>query len=64
MAVNKFMNGLNKAVRFAENEDGITNDQTEHLLSLIAHNSYHAGQVVYIRRYLNQWPPPSGGDTW
>src|SRR5699024_4599212 len=64
LAVNKFSDGLNEALRFAENEDGVSNGQVEHLLSLISHNSYHSGQVVIIRRYLNQWPPPTGGDTW
>ena len=63
-AVNKFTDGLNEAVRFAENENGVSFSQAEYLLSLISHNSYHAGQVVIIRRYLNQWPPPTGGDTW
>ena len=31
---------------------------------MIAHNSYHLGQVVQIRRAFGAWPPPSGGDTW
>ena len=29
-----------------------------------SHNSYHLGQIVLIRRMLDSWPPPSGGDTW
>ncbi|QDI90692.1 DinB family protein [Salicibibacter halophilus] len=62
-AVDKFTNGLHEAVQLAKNEHGDSNSQ-EHLISLISHNSYHAGQVVFIRRYLDQWPPPSGGDTW
>ncbi|SDI47990.1 DinB family protein [Natribacillus halophilus] len=64
LAVNKFTDGLKGAIRFAENKHGVSNYQTEHLLSLMSHNSYHSGQVVIIRRYLNQWPPPMGGDTW
>ncbi len=28
------------------------------------HNSYHAGQIVLLRRMLGAWPPPGGGDTW
>jgi uncharacterized damage-inducible protein DinB len=29
-----------------------------------AHNSYHIGQIVLLRRQLNAWPPKAGGDTW
>ncbi|MBX2820140.1 MAG: DinB family protein [Rhodothermaceae bacterium] len=28
------------------------------------HVSYHAGQIVLIRRVLGAWPPPGGGHTW
>jgi uncharacterized damage-inducible protein DinB len=31
---------------------------------MVAHNSYHTGQIAMIRRILNAWPPKSGGDTW
>lgn len=31
---------------------------------MVAHNSYHAGQIVMIRHALKAWPPKSGGDTW
>jgi uncharacterized damage-inducible protein DinB len=34
------------------------------LWQLIAHNSYHIGQIVMIRRMLGAWPPRGGGDTW
>jgi uncharacterized damage-inducible protein DinB len=34
------------------------------LWQTIAHNSYHVGQIVLLRRFLNAWPPPGGGDTW
>jgi len=34
------------------------------LMVIINHNSYHAGQVVFVRRMIGAWPPPSGGDTW
>ena len=36
----------------------------EMLLAIGAHNSYHAGQVVFLRQILGKWPPPSGGLTW
>jgi uncharacterized damage-inducible protein DinB len=34
------------------------------LWQMVAHNSYHAGQIVLIRRALGVWPPRAGGDTW
>jgi uncharacterized damage-inducible protein DinB len=34
------------------------------LALLAAHNAYHAGQVVLLRRQLGSWPPPGVGDTW
>jgi uncharacterized damage-inducible protein DinB len=34
------------------------------LWQLVAHNSYHIGQIAMIRRILGAWPPKSGGDTW
>jgi uncharacterized damage-inducible protein DinB len=34
------------------------------LWQTIAHNSYHVGQIVLLRRFLKAWPPPAGGDTW
>jgi len=34
------------------------------LWQMVAHNSYHVGQIAMIRRTLNTWPPRGGGDTW
>jgi uncharacterized damage-inducible protein DinB len=34
------------------------------LWQLVAHNSYHVGQIAVIRRALGIWPPNNGGDTW
>jgi uncharacterized damage-inducible protein DinB len=34
------------------------------LWQMVAHNSYHAGQIAVIRRVLGAWPPRGGGDTW
>jgi uncharacterized damage-inducible protein DinB len=31
---------------------------------MVAHNSYHAGQIVVLRQMLGAWPPPAGGDSW
>lgn len=34
------------------------------LWQIVAHNSYHAGQIALLRRAMGIWPPPGGGDTW
>ena len=34
------------------------------LWQMVAHNRYHTGQIVMIRRMLGAWPPRAGGDTW
>ena len=34
------------------------------LWQIVAHNSYHTGQIVQLRRALSLWPPRAGGDTW
>jgi uncharacterized damage-inducible protein DinB len=34
------------------------------IFQLVAHNSYHIGQIVDLRRALGAWPPAKGGDTW
>jgi len=34
------------------------------LWQMVAHNSYHAGQIAMIRQALGAWPPRAGGDTW
>jgi uncharacterized damage-inducible protein DinB len=34
------------------------------LWQMVAHNSYHIGQIAMIRRMLGAWPPEGGGDTW
>ena len=36
----------------------------EMLATIAAHNSYHAGQVAFLRQLASHWPPPSGGLTW
>ena len=33
------------------------------LWQIVAHNSYHLGQIVLLRRLLNAWPEKMG-DTW
>jgi|SRR5579872_818900 uncharacterized damage-inducible protein DinB len=34
------------------------------LWQMVAHNSYHVGQIAMIRRTLGAGPPCGGGDTW
>ncbi len=34
------------------------------ITQMVAHNSYHTGQIAMMRRLLNAWPPRTGGDTW
>jgi uncharacterized damage-inducible protein DinB len=34
------------------------------LWQMVAHNSYHTGQIATIRRVLGAWPPRRGGDAW
>ena len=34
------------------------------LWQIMAHNSYHAGQIALLRRQAGAWPPERGGDTW
>ena len=34
------------------------------LWQMVAHNSYHSGQIAQLRRALGAWPPKTGGDTW
>lgn len=34
------------------------------LWQMVAHNSYHLGQIAMVRRMLGAWPPRGGGDSW
>jgi uncharacterized damage-inducible protein DinB len=34
------------------------------LWQMVAHNSYHTGQIATLRQMLGAWPPRGGGDTW
>jgi uncharacterized damage-inducible protein DinB len=34
------------------------------LWQMVAHNSYHVGQIAMVRRALGAWPPRGGGDSW
>jgi uncharacterized damage-inducible protein DinB len=67
-AVNRFEGGLERLKRLSCEVDLATKrgrwSPLEMLRLLASHNSYHLGQVVLLRRMLDAWPPPSGGDTW
>jgi hypothetical protein len=43
---------------------GIEKSRIEMFHTIASHNSFHLGQVVFLRRMLGAWPPPSGGLTW
>jgi uncharacterized damage-inducible protein DinB len=34
------------------------------LWQMVAHTSYHVGQIAMMRRVLGAWPPRGGGDAW
>jgi len=34
------------------------------IMEMVAHNSYHVGQIAMVRQALGVWPPRGGGDTW
>ena len=34
------------------------------LKQIVAHNSYHVGQIAMLRRQFDAWPPQRGGDSW
>lgn len=36
----------------------------EVIQAMASHISYHIGEIVFLRKTLGSWPPPSGGDTW
>ncbi|HUG01686.1 MAG TPA: DinB family protein [Longimicrobiales bacterium] len=70
-AVEDFRAGLRRALAIAHAaglEEGLPNwdgmNRAHGLALLAAHNAYHAGQVVLLRRQLDAWPPPGVGDTW
>jgi uncharacterized damage-inducible protein DinB len=67
-AVEHFRRGLGKLERGSRatgrssRRGGMSRLEMLHLIA--AHNSYHAGQVAFLRQLLGTWPPPSGGVTW
>jgi uncharacterized damage-inducible protein DinB len=47
-----------------EGDKKVANTLESVLWQMVAHNSYHAGQIAMMRRVLGSWPPRGGGDTW
>ena len=66
--VQQFRRGLTQLERACRGADLSSTrgrkSRLEMLLTIGAHNSYHAGQVVFLRQMIGKWPPPSGGLTW
>jgi uncharacterized damage-inducible protein DinB len=46
------------------NQEARTSTVLAILWQLLAHNSYHVGQIVLVRQALGAWPPRRGGDSW
>jgi uncharacterized damage-inducible protein DinB len=56
---------LRREVESAHTADKKVASSVEAVLwQMVAHNSYHAGQIAMMRRMLGAWPPRGGGDTW
>jgi uncharacterized damage-inducible protein DinB len=56
---------LEREVESAHEADKNVASTVESVLwQMVAHNSYHLGQIAMIRRVLGAWPPRGGGDTW
>ena len=57
--------GEAKASTLARIVDGRTGMTVESALwLLVAHNSYHVGQIVHLRQALGAWPAADGGLSW
>lgn len=67
-AVESFLYGLQELDRRCQEKDLLLKlgkfSGLDMLSSIAVHNSYHLGQLVFARRMVGAWPPPSGGNTW
>jgi uncharacterized damage-inducible protein DinB len=67
-AAARFAAGLARLRRHAGEDDLAARRGPKTVLYILqvvaAHNSYHLGQVVFLRQQLGAWPPPGGGFTW
>ncbi|WP_312027250.1 DinB family protein [Cytobacillus firmus] len=61
----RFSKGLKEAESEAkkdlkeQRDAGLERTRGDLLATLMAHNSYHTGQVALIRQLIGAWPPPS-----
>jgi uncharacterized damage-inducible protein DinB len=56
---------LDRQIESAREDDKKTAGTLEAVLwQMVAHTSYHVGQVALVRRALGAWPPCGGGDSW
>ena len=56
---------LNRPIESAhEGDKNVTGTLEAVIAQIVAHNSYHTGQIAMIRQALHAWPPAAGGDTW
>jgi len=56
---------LNRQVESIHEGDKQQSSTLEAILwQMVAHNSYHTGQIATIRQTAGAWPPKAGGDTW
>ena len=53
-----------RRVPIGEMMPGGTRSRADVLRAMGNHVSYHVAQIALLRRMLNAWPPPGGGDTW
>lgn len=74
----RFLNGLNVAVQFAEDPVRLQQPLTpaiefpplasytvgDALIHMAGHNSHHLGQIITLRQVMGSWPPGSGSFTW
>ena len=56
-----FLNGEVNATHAGHNQ--VSSSVRALLWQIVAHNSYHVGQIVLLRRLLNDWPAQAA-DTW
>ncbi len=56
---------LDRQVEPADDGDNKIAGTLESVLwQMVAHNSYHLGQIAMVRQALGAWPPRGGGDSW
>ena len=67
-AVESFLNGLEELRGRCQEQELFSKREKWSRLEMFniiaSHNSYHLGQLVFARRMVGAWPPPSGGNTW